>query len=595
MIAPVALRLAGIGRSRARLALWPLAVGFAVATLASARAHSDGSFAGSAFPGAAIELGAAIALAAAGLLFWSSRQHNLIGPLLVAASVGWLLPEWTNPQTPAALVFTLGLAGFLACPPIVIHIGLAYPRGHVRRRYEQAVVALAYAGAIVLVGVVPTVVFDPRAGGCTQCPSNLLLIHGNASLSEHVSRFGIRFMIVWSIVAALTLVVRGARSSVAALKAAAPVLVAAVGYLGFSTADLWHSVGRGFLSNDAVDARLWKAQGLALILLAAGVIYGLIRARRARTSVAQLVIELGSAPRVGGARETLALALGDPSLELAYRRAPGPGYVDVDGNPVSPTVGPNRVATPLVREGREIAVMLHADSLLGDPGLIDDATSAARLAVENEQLQAEASAQMREVRASRTRIVEAADAERKRLERDLHDGAQQRLVGLLLGLRLLRNEAERGAASEATAALENADGQLRQALAELREVAHGIYPAVLADEGLAAALETLAERLPPSLRLGNLPDERFPAPVEAAAYFAAAEIVRDLGDDARASIDVGRADGRLVVAVARAGPLDDADERLVEIGDRIRALDGEIDADAGSNGDVRMEARIPCA
>jgi signal transduction histidine kinase len=591
----VPLRLAGIGRSHARLALWPLTVGFAVATLVSARAHWVGSFAGPAFPGAAIELGAAIALAAAGLLFWSSRPRNLVGPLLVAASVAWLLPEWSNPQTTTALLFTLALAGFLACAPIVIHIGLAYPTGHILRRYEQGIVALAYAGAIVLVGVVPTVVFDPRAGGCTQCPSNLLLIHGNASLNEHVSRFGIRFMVVWSIVAALTLVVRGARSSVAALKAAAPVLLAALGYLGLSTVDLWHSVSRGFLSNDSVDVRLWKAQGLALILLAAGVIYGLIRARRIRTSVAQLVIELGRAPRVGGARETLAATLGDPSLELAYRRAQGPGYVDIDGNSLSPTVGRGRAATPLVGGGREIAVILHAGRLLSDPGVIEDATTAARLAVENEQLRAEVNAQMSEIRASGARIVEAADAERKRLERDLHDGAQQRLVGLSLRLRLLRSDAARGGANDALPALEHADCQLRQALAELREVAHGIYPAVLADEGLAAALETLAERLPPSLRLCNLPEERFPAQVEAAAYFAAAEIVHDLGDDTSASIDVGRADGRLVVAVERAGPLDDADERLVEIGDRIRALDGEIDADAASNGDIRIEARIPCA
>jgi signal transduction histidine kinase len=591
----VPIRLAGIGRSHARLALWPLTVGFAVATLASARAHSVGSFAGSAVPGAAIELGAAIALAAAGLLSWSARPRNLVGPLLVAASVAWLLPEWSNPQTATALLFTLGLAGFLACAPIVIHIGLAYPRGHVQRRYEQAVVAVAYGGAIVLVGAVPTIVFDPRAGGCIQCPSNLLLMHGDASLNEHMSRFGIRFMVVWSIVAALTLVVRGARSSFAALKAAAPVLVAAGGYLGFSTADLWHSVSRGFISNDSVDVRLWKAQGLALILLAAAVIYGLVRARRIRTSVAQLVVELGRAPRVGGARETLAATLGDPSLELAYRRAPGPGYVDVDGNPLSPTVGPGRAATPLVGEGREIAVMLHANHLLSDPGVIEDATTAARLAVENEQLHAEVNAQISAIRASCARIVETADAERKRLERDLHDGAQQRLVTLSLGLRLLRNEAERGGASDAISALEHVDAQLRQALAELREVAHGIYPAVLADEGLAAALETLAERLPPSLRLGTLPEERFPAPVEAAAYFAAAEIVRDLGDDTPANIDIGRADGRLIVAVERAGPLDDADERLAEIGDRIRALDGEIDADAGSHGDVRIKARIPCA
>jgi signal transduction histidine kinase len=592
----VPLRLAGIGRSHARLALWPLTVGFAVATLASARAHSVGSFAGSAFPDAAIELGAAIALAAAGLLFWSSRPRNLVGPLLVAASVAWLLPEWSNPETATALLFTLGLAGFLACSPIVIHIGLAYPHGHVRRRYEQAVVAVAYAGAIVLAGVVPTVAFDPRAGGCIQCPSNLLLIHGNASLSEHVSRFGIRFMVVWSIVAALTLVVRGARSSVAVLKAAAPVLVAAVAYLGFSTADLLHSVSRGFLSNDSVDVRLWKAQGLALILLAAAVISRLIRARRTRTSGVQLVIELGRAPRVGGARETLAATLGDPTLELAYRRAPGQGYIDLDGRAVTPALSPGRAATPLVRAGHEIAVVFHAQELLGDPGLIEDAIAAARLAVENEQLQAEVWAQLNEIRASRARIVEAADGERERLERDLHDGAQQRLVALSLGLRLLRSEAERTGAEQTLPTLDDAERELRAALAELREVAHGIYPAVLADGGLAAALETLSERLPPSLRLGNLPEERFPPPVEAAAYFAAAEIVRDLGErGASASIDVAHGDDGLVVDVERIGRIDDADERLAEIADRIGALDGEIDVTTGPNGSVKMKARIPCA
>jgi signal transduction histidine kinase len=559
-----------------------------------ARAHSAGSFTGLGFAGNAIELGAALMLAAAGLLFWSSRPRNLVGPLLVAASIAWLLPEWSNPEAGTALLFTLGLAGFLACTPLVFHVALAYPSGHVRRRYEQVVAAVAYGGALLLLGVAPTFVSDPRAGGCSQCPSNLLLVHGDASVYEHMSRFGLRFGVAWSIVAALTLIVRAGRSSVPALKTAAPVLVAVIAYLGFVTADLWHSVSRGFLSNDSVDVWLWKAQGIALTGLGGAVVYGLLRARRTRTSVAHLVVELGHAPRVGGAQETLAAALGDPRLQLVYRRAQGSGYVDVYGEPASPRAGSGRAATPLVREGREIAVMLHDEDLLSDSGVIEDAIAAARLAVENEQLQAEVSAQVNEIRASRVRIVQAAEEERKRLERDLHDGAQQRLVGLSLGLRLLRNEAERSGAEDAIPTIDRADRELRQALAELRDVAHGIYPAVLADEGLAAALETLAERLPPSLRLGDLPDERFPALVEAAAYFAAAELVRDLAEaDTGASIEVTRHDDGLVVDVERIGHMDDADERLVDIADRIGALDGEIDA-TGANGRVRIHARIPC-
>jgi signal transduction histidine kinase len=588
-------RLAGIGGREARMTLWPLTAAVAVVTLVVARAHADGSFAGHAFAGAAVELGAALSLAAAGLLFWGSRPHNPIGPLLVAAAFAWVLPEWSNPEGSGALLFTLGLVGFLSCVPLIAHVALAYPSGRLAHRGTTAVVALGYLAAVGLIGLAATAVFDPRASGCSECPGNLVLVHGDSHLNEQLGRLGIRIAIVWAIVAAILIAVRLLRSSRSALKTIAPVLVAAIAYLGFACADLWHGVGRGFLSNDSADVRLWRLEGVALVLLSAGVGWGLVRARRTRTSVAELVVELGQGPRAAGARETLAAALGDPSLQLAYRRRSSAGYVDTTGEPVTPELGPDRATTPLVRDGREIAMIVHNAQLLSDPGLIEDAIAAARLAVENEQLQAEVRAQLHDIRASRARIVAAADAERQRLERDLHDGAQQRLVALSLGLRLLRNEAERSGTGEVIPVLEDADRELRRALADLREVAHGIYPAVLSDEGLAAALETLSERLPATVRLGHLPDGRFPASVEAAAYFAAAEIVRDLPEvDGGASIDVQQSNGELVVAVERSGAMDDADERLVEIADRVGALDGDVDVGAGSNGHVLMKARIPC-
>jgi signal transduction histidine kinase len=596
MIAGVPVRLVGAWRRHARLTLWPVTAAAVVATLALARSHPTDSFAGTSFAGSAIEAGAALAVAVAGLLFWGSRSRNPVGPLLVCVSFAWLLPEWANPEAGFAPLFTLGLVGAFACVPFVVHGALLYPSGRVPGRGGAAVVALAYVGGIGLVGLVPSLFFDPRAGGCGVCPSNLVLVHGDASLSEQLTRWAIGITIGWTILAALALAVRLVRSSPPARRAAAPVLVAAIAYLGLANAVLWHSVGRGFLSNDATSVHLWRAQGVALVLLGVAVLWGLLRARRTRTSVAQLVVELGHAPRAGGAQAMLAGALGDPELQLVYRRAEGDGYVDVDGRPSSATVGAGRAVTPLVRAGRELAVVVHDERLVADTGLVEDAIATARLAVENEQLQAEARAQMNEIRASRARIVEAGDHERRRLERDLHDGAQQRLVGLSLALRLLRNEAERAGASDALPLLDEADRELRQALAALREVAHGIHPAVLTDEGLAAALETLSERLPRTLRLGHVPDERYAAPIEAAAYFAAAELVRDLSDgEGSASVDVARREGMLIVDVERLGRMAEAHERIVEISDRVGALDGELDVSGGPNGRVRMRARIPCA
>ena len=579
-----------------RVGLWPASVVFAVGTLAVARSHPAGSFAGLTTAGGAIEIGAAISLAGAGLLFWGSRPRNPVGPLLVAASAAWLLPEWSNPEVGFAPMFTLGLVGLVACGPLVVHVALAYPRGWVGQRAERVLVATAYVGGLGMLGLVPALVFDPRRGGCSECPANLVLVHADNSLYEQLSRWGIRFGIVWTSVAVLALVVRTARSSLPALRVNGPVALAAVAYLGLLQADLWHSVDRGFLSTDEADVRFWKLQGGALVVMGLALGWALVRARQTRTSVAEYVVELGRAPRLGGARDTLAAALRDPTLRLIYRRAHGREYVDLDGEAVAGGPNEGHAATPLIRDGREIAVIFHAERLLSDPGTIEGAIAAARLAVENEQLQAEVQAQMKEIRASRARIVATADAARKRLERDLHDGAQQRLVGLSLALRLLRNEAERSGADDAITAIDAAGKHLHEALAELREVAHGIYPAVLADEGLAAAFETLAERSPGRLRLERLPEDRFPATVEAAAYFAAAEMVRDLDDgQGSATIAVTRANGRLKVEVERSAEMEDGDERLLEIADRVGAIDGRVEVTAGSNGNLRMQAEIPCA
>ena len=252
------------------------------------------------------------------------------------------------------------------------------------------------------------------------------------------------------------------------------------------------------------------------MVLATGVAWNWVRNRRARSTVAQLIVDLAKSPPPGGLRDVLAGTVGDPHLVLAYPLGTTNRLVDAQGRPVELDI--RQEQTRLIQDGQAVAVLSHAPGLLDDEQLVENVATAARLALENERLQAEVQARLVELRASRTRIVEAGDAERKRLERDLHDGAQQRLVGLSLSLRLARLQLATGAAPDAVARLDRAEAELREAIVELRELAHGIFPAVLADEGLAAAVEALAEDGRVPIRIRSLPEGRFALGVETAAY-----------------------------------------------------------------------------
>jgi signal transduction histidine kinase len=342
------------------------------------------------------------------------------------------------------------------------------------------------------------------------------------------------------------------------------------------------SLERGFVGSGELDRRLWLGQAAALAGLAASIGWGLLRTRRTRSSLVRLVVELGESAPAGGLREGLAVALADPGLEIAYPVGEG-RYADAGGRPVDPAPLDGRVSTPLVREGRPVALLLHRADLLDNPELVEEVAAAARLALENERLQAEARAQLEDLRSSRARIIVAGDAERRRLERNLHDGAQQRLVGLSLALRLLQtrlgpdDDRQLGLLTEA-------ESELGLAIAELRELAHGIHPAVLSDEGLAAAVEALAEEVP--LRIGDLPQERFSPAVETAAYLVVAEAAKVGAARVRAE----RRDGVLVVDVeAEAGP-----GGLLDLEDRVRALDGRLRVEPVADGGVRIRAEIPC-
>jgi signal transduction histidine kinase len=307
------------------------------------------------------------------------------------------------------------------------------------------------------------------------------------------------------------------------------------------------------------------------------------------------VIDLGTRSGGSGLQAKLARALGDPSLLLGYRLPGGQGFVDDAGRPiVLPVSGSGRAATRLVEHGEQIGVLVHDETLLADRALIDSVAGAARLALANARLQAEARVQAEELERSRRRIVETTDRQRRRLEEDI----RARPGRLLEGAKTALAAASEASAGQDGAALAALAAELGEAELELREFAHGIRPAALAEGGLAPALAVLAERSAvPTSFSGSV--GRMPEPVEAALYFVCSEALANAVKHARAthvSIRVGEHAGR-----ARAVVVDDgvggaaiaAGTGLAGLADRVEALGGRLAVESPPGAGTRVVAELP--
>jgi signal transduction histidine kinase len=371
------------------------------------------------------------------------------------------------------------------------------------------------------------------------------------------------------------------------------LLLAIAGLLTAALFEEWgHNITMDLFYGSAVAAAL-----VPYVFLA-----GLIRGRWIRgRGLGALMSHLGAARRAGVLREALAKALGDPSLELAYWLPESRHYVDAKGQPVElPPAGSGRAVSEVESDGRRVAAIVHDRALLEYPDQVRAAGAAAALALENERLEAELRAKVEEVRSSRSRLVEVGLSQRRRLERDLHDGAQQRLVSLALTLRLAQERLNPDS-GEAGELLDRSREELDQALEELRELARGIHPAVLTDRGLAAAVEALAHRAPLPVEVGDLPADRVPEHVEQAAYFVVSEALTNVvkyASASQASVDVTRIDGRLVVEVSDDGVGGADAERgsgLRGLAARLEAIDGRLDVESEAGRGTTVRADIPCA
>jgi signal transduction histidine kinase len=573
----------------ARLAAGLVALALALGALAVAQGPGRfTTYAGRSGLAATLTVVAGLALVVAGLVTAFGRRAGRIGDLAVLAGLVWFAPVWVGWDRGPSLVRSLGMliAGFTF--PLLLHLVVAYPSGRVQEVAARTLIAAAYLeAAVVALGraLFRDPFYDPNCWA--NCTDKLFLLHSLPGLARAIE-VADRWFTAAAAAALVTLCAwRLLRDSRPARRALLPVALPAILLAATVVA---HAVAlqRRPLEDpsDRTFRTIFVIGCAAVILLAAGLVWATVRTRVQRRAVARIATNLGQAPPPGSVQAALAEAVGDPELQIAYWLPDSRRHVDASGRPVAePIAGPGQAVTALVRDGRQIAVVSHtaalADLELG---------AAVRLALENERLQAEALAQLDQLRASRVRIVETGDSERRRLERDLHDGAQQRLLALSYDLRLARAQAQADGDSHTESLLTQATDQAQAALGELRELAHGIYPAILTEAGLLAALATLADAAPLPVEIRDADQGRYPAAVETAAYDLVAEALDDAAGRgaSHATVSAMQHGGRLVITVQDDGT--DRTSSMVQPADRVGALGGRLAVEP-----TRLRAELPCA
>jgi len=574
----------------ARLAagLVALAVGFGALAIAQGPGTST-TYAGHSSLTATLTVAAGLALVGAGLVTAFDRRTARIGDLAVLAGLVWFASVWVGWDKGPPLTRSLAMlaAGFTF--PLLLHLALAYPSGRLRGAVARALVWVVYLEtAIATLGraLLRDPFFDPNCWA--NCTDNVFLVRSLPRLAR-----GIEVADRWltaAAAAALVMVLgwRLLRDSWPARRALLPVALPAI-LLAVTVIAHAIALQRTPLEDpsDPVFGAIFLIGCVGVLLLAAGLVWAAIRTRVQRRAVARIATSLGQAPPPGSLQAALARAVGDPKLQITYWLPDAEHFVDAIGRPVAdPVAAPGRAVTTLVRDGRRIAVVSHTAAL---PDLERELGAGVRLALENERLQAQALAQLDQLRASRVRIVEAGDSERRRLERDLHDGAQQQLLALSYDLRLAHTQAGADGDAPTGSLLIEAIDQAQAGLGELRDLAHGIYPAILGEAGLTPALASLADAAPLPVQIHDTVEGRHPAVVETCAYLLVAEALDDAAgrDASHATVSVMKDSGRLVVTVK-----DDGTNRtatMIQLADRVGALDGQLAVEP-----TRLRAELPC-
>ena len=490
-----------------------------------------------------------------GLVAWARRPASRTGPLMAATGFTWFVGNFASVGV-AAVAWVAGHMVYLHRGPLV-QLVLTYPSGRPSSRLVRGAVVVGYAVAVI------TPIW--QSAGATILLAGLLVAICARDYVAAVGPFRRARLIALQAAAGLSLVLAGTTAA------------------------------RLLLPLEQVSGPTLLVYKLALCVLATGLLAGLLVAPWQRAVVTDLVVELGEA-RSGTLRGELARALGDPTLEIGYWLPDRAEFVDAEGHPLRlPAPGSGRSVTTVKREGQPVAALVHDPAVLEDPGLLEAVASAAQLAAANARLQAEVRARVEELAASRRRILAVRDEERRRLERRLHDKAEARLGELAVTLR----RGQRSTTDQRTREqIAHAEDQLARTLEELRRLAHGLHPRVLAEHGLAGALAALAKDLPVPVDI-NVPSTQLPEQVAVAAYFVCAEALANVAKHAAAAhvaVAVTASEDRVKVEIADDG-VGGADPAhgsgLRGLADRVETFGGTLQVESTSGHGTRLAAEIP--
>lgn len=578
----------GMSRRGTLVALAGIATGIAIAWLMLANDVRD-------LGGGDVALVLAVgwAFIASGVIAWDLRPENPIGTVMVVTGFLRFVTALGWSQDP--VIFSIGRSLQPAYLVGLVYVLLAFPGGHLISRVER------WLFAVTVVAAGPFHVAWLMFGGgiedasCAACPAYVFELLDSESLARAFQLTHEWLGVLAAILALGVLVHRWRHASAPFRFAIAPILWA--GVAAVLAGLFWMITG---IAGNPLGRAPAMVMELMLALVAVAFLVGVARTRLARAAVADLIIGLGDSPAPGKLETALGQALHDPSLSIAYWLPDEERFVDPRGKSIDLSVDDGRTVTMIEKDGRRIAALVHDPATLEDEQLVQSVSAAAALQLENERLQAEILAQLEEVEASRARIVEAAQQERRRIERALHDGTQQRLVSIAMMLGLADSKLAPDPA-RAARLLADARSQMSEALQELRDLSQGIHPGILTERGLPAALSELTQRIEHSVALEVHLTERLPDRVEEAAYFVVCEALTNVMKHAhatRAFVQIECRDDIAVLRVADDGVGGAAVNRgsgLRGLQDRVEALGGQLSVESPPAAGTTLEALIPCA
>jgi signal transduction histidine kinase len=520
----------------------------------------------------------------AGMVAWRRRPDSAFGPLMILAGFTTQLSmlQWTSLPLPN----TIGQLCDLLVAAVWLHIFLAYPTGRFAGGVERVVVVVGYVAAVGLQVVILalggfnenhllSVIKRPHAAEAVE-DVQLLALSALALIGVGLLWRRWRSLPRWQRRRPTQIVIDCFSLSLAMLAA---LLVAGAFQLP------------GF---EVLQLATFAVGGLAPLAFLAG----LLDARLAKAGVGELLVRLRANP-TPDLQALLAQALRNPTLSLVYWLPQYGSWADQDGNPGTlPEPDSGRRATIVRQNGEQIAALVYDATLGEEPELVEAVSAAAGIALENGRLEAELRARLQELHGSRTRVFEAQQNERRRLERDLHDGAQQRLVALALELGSLAEQSDGDPATQIR--LKHARSEVAQSLDELRGIARGLHPAIVSGHGLAVALESLVAATPLEVQLKADGLPRLKEQLEVAAYYVVCESLTNAAKHAQAnrvSVEVAAVDHTLIVEIIDDGIGGADSERgsgLRGLADRVEALNGRLRIWSPTGKGTRVRAELQC-